>query len=226
MGGGDGRRLVIPITPSSFRWQKRSPGIAPSVPPRPRRAPRARRALCDQVQGRGRSSPPIGNRHRRPRGTARGPFYRRPRDPGISAECRNSSGSPIFAEIPARSFSDHSAPRQPLDPALPTRTPAGRHPLLRPIASQRRHQARSCSSPRTPRDGVPPLPPDAPRIWPTRLQTPILFMLDLDIGMNDWLVEPLGLGRGPGLRTAAKVMDRRDARSRGRNSARYPRRRR
>ena len=33
-----------------------------------------------------------------------------------------------------------------------------------------------------------------------RLQTPIFVMLDLDIGMNDWLCEPLRLGRQPQLR--------------------------
>ena len=36
-----------------------------------------------------------------------------------------------------------------------------------------------------------------------RLQTPIFVMLDLDIGMNDWLVEPLAWER-PGITTAAR----------------------
>ena len=37
-----------------------------------------------------------------------------------------------------------------------------------------------------------------------RLQTPIFVMLDLDIGMNEWLCEPLRLGRQPAASTAAR----------------------
>ena len=47
-----------------------------------------------------------------------------------------------------------------------------------------------------------------------RLQTPIFVMLDLDIGMNDWLVEPLAWER-PALRPR-QGHDRGNARSRGR----------
>ena len=37
-----------------------------------------------------------------------------------------------------------------------------------------------------------------------RLQTPVFVMIDLDIGMNDWLCEPLRLGRQPQATTAAR----------------------
>ena len=48
-----------------------------------------------------------------------------------------------------------------------------------------------------------------------RLQTPIFVMLDLDIGMNDWLIEPLDWDDEPTLRPR-QGDDRRGARSRGR----------
>ncbi len=37
-----------------------------------------------------------------------------------------------------------------------------------------------------------------------RLQTPIFVMLDLDIGMNDWLVPAARLGPRRGVTTAAR----------------------
>ena len=37
-----------------------------------------------------------------------------------------------------------------------------------------------------------------------RLQTPIFVLLDLDIGMNDWLCEAVHLGRLRGSTTAAR----------------------
>jgi len=47
-----------------------------------------------------------------------------------------------------------------------------------------------------------------------RLQTPIFVMMDLDIGMNDWLCQPLAWERQAALMTAAKSITAEGARGR------------
>ena len=77
--------------------------------------------------------------------------------------------------------------RQPVDRHADPHA-AGRHPVGR-LRLARRHQARAACSRRT-RTRAFTFAADALDLA-DRLQTPVFVMMDLDIGMNDWLVPPL-----------------------------------
>ena len=116
--------------------------------------------------------------------------------PGISL-MQEFLGLAYFAEIPAVIFDvQRGGPR-----------PACRRARSRPT---------SCSAP-MPATATPSMCCCSPRTRASasrfgalafdladRLQTPIFVMLDLDIGMNEWLCEPLRLGRQRASSTAAR----------------------
>ena len=137
--------------------------------------------------------------------------------PGISL-MNEFIGLAYFAEIPAVIFDvqrggpshRHADPHPAVRPALPAPTPRHgdtKHVLLFP---EDPHECFEFGA--------------AAFDLADRLQTPIFVMLDLDIGMNDWLCEPFALGRQPQPRPR-QGDDRRGAR--GRQELRpLPRRRR
>ena len=88
------------------------------------------------------------------------------------------------------------AARRPLDRHADAH-PAVRHPDLPPTPATATPST-SCCSPRTRASAS----SSAALAFDLadRLQTPVFVMLDLDIGMNEWLCEPLRLGRQPPLR--------------------------
>ena len=117
--------------------------------------------------------------------------------PGISL-MQEFIGLAYFAEIPA------------VDLRRPARRPLDRHadphaavgPAGLRLRQPRRHQARA-AVPRGPAASASSSPRTAFDLA-DRLQTPVFVMTDLDIGMNDWLCEPLALGRRSAATTAAR----------------------
>ena len=121
-------------------------------------------------------------------------------------------GLAYFAEIPAVIFD--------VQRGGPVDRHADAHAAVRPprlrLRLPRRHQARRCSSPRT-RASASSSRPLAFDLA-DRLQTPVFVMLDLDIGMNEWLCEPFTWDDSRALRPR-QGDDRRGARGRHATSA-------
>ena len=107
-------------------------------------------------------------------------------------------GLAYFAEIPAVIF---DVQRGGPSTGMPTRTQQSDLSALR-LRLARRHQARAA----VPRRSRPSASRSAPQAFDLadRLQTPVFVMLDLDIGMNDWLCRAASHGTTAASSTAAR----------------------